>query len=54
MAGRHARLLSEGLNMAKKKIYQAFGAEITIDEAIEAAGVSRGAFYAQLSQLGGA
>lgn len=39
--------------MAKKKIYQAFGAEITIDEAIEAAGVSRGAFYAQLSQLGG-
>lgn len=39
--------------MAKKKIYRAFGYEITIDEAIEAACVSRGAFYAQLSALGG-
>lgn len=36
------------------ELRQAFGAEITIDEAIEAACVSKGAFYAQLSQLGGA
>lgn len=39
--------------MAKKKTYQAFGYEITMDEAIEAAGVSKSAFYAQLSALGG-
>lgn len=37
----------------KKKIHRAFGYEITIDEAIEAACVSRAAFYAQLSALGG-
>lgn len=39
--------------MARKKIYQAFGYEITIDEAAKAACVSRAAFYAQLSALGG-
>lgn len=39
--------------MAERKIYQAFGLELTVEQAAKAAGVSKAAFYAQLSKLGG-
>ncbi len=39
--------------MAARKIYQAFGMELTVEQAAKAACVSKAAFYYQLSKLGG-